>query len=101
MKAPESIPALVPPFDYSHYIEWFFAVRGFCGVIDNVMTPSILKDWSEHECVTLERWERDLMFAMDRSFRQSHNKVVSWHMKRKQINVESDSDKSRVGKRKN
>lgn len=95
MRQPGKVPALSPPHDLTHYIEWFWSARGFCGSSDNVLTPDILRQWSEHESISLEKWERDIVFAMDRAFRRSHGEVVSWHIRRPVIKGDSGEDLKR------
>lgn len=65
--------------------QYFNSLRSFTGVIDNPMTMGVVKDWQEHTYVRLERWERDCMFAMDRSFRRAYGDVVSFHASRKPV----------------
>lgn len=92
MRQPDKVPALNPPLDFVNYIEWFWSARGFCGSSDNVLTPDILAQWSRHEYIDLQKWERDMLFGMDRAFRRSNNEVVSWHMRRKPVKGDNGRD---------
>lgn len=86
--------------EYHSILDWFWGARGFCGVVDNVLTPDILSQWERHECIKLQKWERDCIFGMDRAFRLAYNDITSWHMKRTQIKTASDKDKTKA-RRKN
>jgi len=82
--------------EYRQLVEWFWNIRGFCGSYENVMTPDIVRQWQDHEYITLEKWERDCIFGMDRAFRHAYSDVILWHGKRKQIKNTSDKDKART-----
>ena len=82
--------------DYMQYLGWFWDAREFCGSYENVMTPDLLNQWQGHSYTVLQRWERDLIFGMDRAFRHAYSDVLQYHMKRKQIKTESDKDKGRI-----
>ena len=84
------------PVDYAQYLEWFWEARSFCGSYDNVLTPDILKQWQSHSYTRLEKWERDVLFGMDRAFRHAYSDVLQYHMRRKQIKTETDRDKGRL-----
>lgn len=78
------------------YLDWFWDARSFCGNYENVLTPDLLNQWQGHTYNRLDKWERDLLFGMDRAFRNSYSDVLQYHMQRKQIKTATDMDKGRV-----
>lgn len=95
--AGKDIKEVLPPPDFSHYLDWFWEVRDLCGGVDNPIRMGIIEEWQRHSGIALQRWERDALFAMDRAFRRGYSDVLKWHMKRPQMKL-NDTDKNRVGK---
>ena len=62
---------------------------------------AIIEDWQRHTYVTLERWERECLFAMDRALRRSYSDVVKYHAERKPIKSKMNSGKDKDWKRAN
>lgn len=94
--AGHKVPDLTIPYRCNGLIQYFHNVRSFAGVIDNPITMSVIKDWQDHTYVTLQRWERDCIFAMDRAFRRAYNDVVKYHSTRKQVKLGKDKDWARA-----
>lgn len=95
-KAQNRIPKPKLRVECLQFVEWFWDARAFCGNYENVLTPSILAQWQSHSYVELERWERDVLFGMDRAFRHAYSGVLQYHMRRDQI--KDDKDKARFKK---
>ena len=84
-KQAAKIPDLNPPARCVGLIQYFNSARSFAGVIDNPLTMSVIEEWQRHTYVTLERWERECIFAMDRALRRSYSDVLKYHASRKQV----------------
>lgn len=70
------------PFRCADLIGAFYDIRSFAGVIDNPVTMTMIKEWQEHTDMTLKKWERNCIFAMDRAFRLAHSDVLKYHAER-------------------
>lgn len=79
MRAAHKVPNLDPPQRIAPMIQYFNDARSFAGVIDNPMTMDVIDGWQRHTGVTLDRWERDCLFAMDRALRRSYSDVLKYH----------------------
>lgn len=79
------VPDLTAPFRCLGLIGYYNNIRSFAGVIDNPVTMSVILDWQKHTNVSLEKWERDSIFAMDAALRRSYADVVKYHAQRKQV----------------
>lgn len=66
------------------------------GDIEQPINMSDIENWQRHRSITLERWERDCMFIMDRALRHSYADVVKWHSKRDPIKLDSGKDWARA-----
>jgi len=82
-------------------IQYFNSARSFAGVIDNPLTMSVLEEWQRHTYVTLDRWERECLFAMDRALRRSYSDVVKYHGERKPVKALINGGKDKDWKRAN
>ncbi len=86
------VPSVDVPVDLIQYIGFFWEIRGFVGDPESPMTPRHIAEWSSHTYNTLQKFERDFMFSMDRAFRHERAEVVEFHTNRKQIDL-SDKDR--------
>lgn len=93
MKKGNLVPDTKPPSRCSGLIQYYNNARSFAGVIDNPLTMSVIKDWQEHTYVSLDRWERECLFAMDRALRRSYSDVLRYHASRKQVKALVDDRK--------
>lgn len=66
------------------------------GDIEKPINMADIENWQRHRAITLERWERDCMFVMDRALRHSYADVVKWHSKRDPIKLDSGKDWARA-----
>lgn len=98
MNRHKEIPDLFLDPEYQHYLDYFWDIRSLCGDPDRPIQPSLIYDWESHTYHKLAKWERDLVFALDRVFRQSRSEVLSWHSKRKAVDLD-DKDKGRISGR--
>lgn len=91
------VPDLEPNARCIGLISYFNNIRSFAGVVDNPLTMDIIEGWQRHTYVTLNRWERDCMFAMDRAFRHAYGNVLKYHADRPQVGVKGkDKDWSKA-----
>lgn len=93
MKKGNLVPDTKPPSRCQGLIQYYNNARSFAGVIDNPLTMSVIKDWQEHTYVSLDRWERECLFAMDRALRRSYSDVLRYHASRKQVKALVDDRK--------
>ena len=63
---------------------WYWGVRGFLASHDDVMTPSIVKDWCEWSGVSLSRREEGILYAMDKAFRKAMPDAIKYHEARRE-----------------
>jgi len=101
MRKGDKVPDIKPPFDCMGLIQYFNSARSFAGVIDNPLTMSVLEEWQRHTYVTLDRWERECLFAMDRALRRSYSDVVKYHADRKPVKALINGGKDKDWKRAN
>lgn len=94
----DQIPELFLNPDYQHYLDVFWEIRSMCGDSETPIRPSLIFEWQSHTYQVLQKWERDLVFDLDRAFRQSRAEVLEFHSKRKAIDLE-DKDKGRLNGR--
>jgi len=91
MKKGDRVPDLRVPSQCQGLIQYYNNARSFAGVIDNPLTMSVIKDWQDHTYVSLDRWERECLFAMDRALRRSYSDVLKYHATRKQVKALMES----------
>lgn len=83
---------MTPPVRCVELIQWFNDIRSSAGDVDKPIKMDDIEDWQRHRSITLHRWERDCIFAMDRSLRNSYANIVKWHSERKPIKLDSGND---------
>lgn len=87
MRKGSKVPDTSQPMRCSGLIAYYNSARSFAGVIDNPLSMSVIEEWQRHTYVSLERWERECLFAMDRALRRAYSDVVRYHGERKQVKV--------------
>lgn len=86
----------MPPANHIHLVKYFWDIRSQAGIVDNIVSMSTIRDWQDHTGITLERWERDAVFEMDRAFRSAHYNVVKYHA---DIDRRNEERKNKRGRR--
>lgn len=72
-------------------IAYFWEIRETIGFVDS--RPANMNDitlWQSHSNVTLDKWERDAIFAMDRGLRQGYANSVKFGNEREQSKVKKN-----------
>lgn len=59
-------------------------MRGFLGEASDVVTPSLVREWSEWSGVSLSRREEGIIYAVDRSFRSAMPEATKYHDERRE-----------------
>lgn len=74
------------------FAQYYNSIRSLMESSEKPITMAVIKDWQEHTYVLLERWERDVIFAMDRAFRRAYADVLRFHSERTQSKTGPDKD---------
>lgn len=96
MNAPHKVPNLTPPSRGVGLISYFWDIRSRMSSPDDAVNLATIKDWQESCYITLERWERDCIFAMDSAFRRARVDVIKYHADRDA--EKAKNEKGRRGK---
>lgn len=89
------VPEISVDFEYQKSHDDFWAIREMIANPDLAMTLDHICQWERHTYNRLQKFERDLVFTMDRAFRRARIDVLEFHGKRKSIKAE-DRDTRRA-----
>lgn len=77
-----------------YLVRIFWELRGFCDDREKPITPGLLNDWIEGGGL-LRPWERGIIYAMDRKFRDVFSEEVAKNEKRRAAQVDARGKKGR------
>lgn len=83
----DDIPACDLSPEYSGFSRTFYDIRSCIGDPEKPMQPRHIFDHAAHLGHPIEKWEREVFLAMDRSFRSAMGRVHKFHMTRKPLKV--------------
>lgn len=72
----------------------FWELRGFCEDREKPITPGLVNDWIAGGGL-LSPWERSIIHAMDRKFREALSEEVANNEKRRTAQMETRGKKGR------
>lgn len=77
-------PHVEPPEHGKYLTGYFWGIRGFLSSHDDVVRPSLVREWSEWSGVSLSRREEGIIYAMDRAFRKAMPDAIKFHDARRE-----------------